>query len=108
MWAAFIYLGVSLVSLAVQVFGLGRMADTNPRTPALVRRAMARTAACRVIAALLYVVLGGLAVSGQQQAAAPTALVVFTVIQVMWQANAIADVILRRALDGGRHRQSRG
>lgn len=104
-------MAVSVLSLLIQSAGFHRMLrQVGPNTPPLVRRGMLRTAACRVAASVLYVVLGVMALL--QGAATPVlALVIFTAVQVLWQANAVADIRLRRRLDGppraGRHRRSR-
>lgn len=99
-------MAVSVVSLVVQSIGLRRMYRTDAGTPSLVRAGMMRTAACRVMASMMYVTLGVMAITS-----APTtpvlALVVFMAVQLMWQLNAVADVRLRRRLagPGGRHRR---
>lgn len=109
-----VFFGVSIISLAVQVLGLTRMVPEEPAVTLvqrLVRQGMIRTAACRVLAAVAYVILSAfLLMYGDIFPIA--SLAVFIAVQVMWQGNALADVILRRRLENevlspnsGKHRK---
>lgn len=84
-----ILLMVAIMSLVVYLLALGRLL-TRPRRPGLVR-----TAACRVGAAVLYVVVGLTATLGYHGAPV-VALATFIAVQLVWQSNAIADVALAR------------
>ena len=97
------FLVISVVSLVVQTIALTRI--TQGRTEwGLAARGILRTAVCRVAASVLYVFLG---IATLLFITAVEALLVFGVVQIMWQLNAIADVQLRRRLlrpATGRHR----
>lgn len=82
-------LAVSLVSVAVYMSSLGQLLIGEKR-PGLVR-----TAVCRLFAALLYVGVGLATLQSGQQGPL-LGLGVFTVVQLMWQVNSIADVLLTR------------
>jgi hypothetical protein len=110
-----VFFGVSAISLVVQLLGLSRMVPEKPIVDTaivqrLVRQGMIRTAACRVLAAIAYVALSTfLLLYGDVFPIA--SLLVFIAVQVMWQGNALADVILRRRLENsattqmGKHRK---
>jgi len=97
---AVIFVAVSVVSLTVQVVALSKLfawptVITSRGT--LVYRGMLRTSLCRVLAALTYVVIGTVILINQ--AALPIlSLTVFSSVQILWMANAVADVQLRRRL----------
>jgi hypothetical protein len=80
---------VSLVSVVVYMSALGQLLIGEKR-PGLIR-----TAVCRLFAALLYVGVGLATLESGQQGPL-VGLAVFTIVQLMWQANAIADVRLTR------------
>jgi hypothetical protein len=82
-------LAVSLVSVVVYMSALGQLLVGEKR-PGLVR-----TAICRLLAALLYVGVGLATLESGQQGPL-VGLAVFTIVQLMWQANSIADVRLSR------------
>jgi hypothetical protein len=82
-------LTVSLVSVVVYMSALGQLLVGEKR-PGLVR-----TALCRLFAALLYVGVGLATLESGQQGPL-VGLAVFTIAQLIWQANAIADVRLTR------------
>lgn len=82
-------LAVSLISVLIYMVALGQLL-AGPRRSGLVR-----TALCRLVAALLYVAVGLLTLHTHSQGPL-VGLGVFTVVQVMWQANAVADVRLTR------------
>jgi fluoride ion exporter CrcB/FEX len=100
-----VFFGVSVISLVVQILGLSKMVPPEPSNPViqvrvqhLVRQGMIRTAACRVLAAMTYVALSAfLLIYGDIFPIA--SLAVFIAVQIMWQMNALADVILRRRLE---------
>lgn len=105
------FLVVSTASLLLQAVSL----RTVTRLPALdarerlAARGLRRTGIGRVAAAMAYVVLGtwALAVPGTDLATAT--VTVFIAVQLMFQANAVLDVRLRRQLANpqlrGRHRR---
>ena len=82
-------LTVSLVSVLTYMVALGQLLS-RPRRPGLVR-----TGLCRLFAALLYVGVGLTTLHTHTQGPL-IGLGVFTAVQVMWQANAVADVRLAR------------
>lgn len=104
-WSAELYLGVSIISLSTQTVSLVQLLS-GVKVPGLVR-----TCTCRVIASLLYVSIGILALApnynnnNRPYSLGIYVLFVFTGVQVMWQINSIADVRLKRRMKG-RHRTS--
>lgn len=68
----------------------------------LAGRGYVRTAACRVLAACVYVTVALLDATGVQVPGAgglsPEALVVFTAVQAIWLANSAMDIRVRRQL----------
>lgn len=97
---AILFLIVSTVSTAIQSVSLWRLcrwhyADTPQQRH--IHYGMVRTAGCRVLAAAIYVGVGVTTLLAQQ-ALPVLALVVFSFVQMLWQANALADVRLRRDL----------
>jgi hypothetical protein len=88
-------LAVSLVSVVIYMSALGQLL-IGTRRPGLVR-----TAVCRLFAALLYVGVG-LTTLQTSQNGPLIGLGVFTVVQLMWQANSVADVRLARQARGDR------
>jgi hypothetical protein len=82
-------LAVSLVSVLTYMVALGQLLS-GPRRPGLVR-----TGFCRLAAALLYVGVGLLTLHTHTQGPL-VGLGVFTIVQIMWQANSVADVRLAR------------
>lgn len=86
-------LGVSLVSVMVYMVALGQLL-INEHQPGLLR-----TAACRLFAALLYVAVGLITVVTNDKGPL-IGLGVFTAVQLIWQANSIADVLLVRKRKG--------
>jgi hypothetical protein len=97
------FLAISLVSLIVQSIALLRITRPGDEVWGPAHRGILRTAICRVVASVLYVALGVVTLLFVTDI---EALLVFGVVQIMWQLNAIADVRLRRRLAGnrGRHR----
>jgi hypothetical protein len=95
-----LFLGVSAVSLLIQVAALRRLyrwPEIGGHTQNVVYRGLLRTSACRVLAAMLYVAMG-IATLLARSTLPVVALSVFTAVQILWQANAFADVRLRRDL----------
>jgi hypothetical protein len=89
MYLGYVLLGMSLWSLTVYLASLSRLL-VHPR-----RRGLIRTALCRVLAACLYVVIS-MATLTRSPSAGMISIGVFVIIQFMWQANSIADVLLTR------------
>jgi hypothetical protein len=97
---SWLFFGVSVVSLVIQLASLSRMTpapDIPTKQQILMRKGMLRTAACRVLAAITYVILSGILLIFNNTFPV-LSLSVFIAIQFLWQANAFADVILRRQL----------
>jgi hypothetical protein len=95
-----LFLAVSTLSLVIQALALRRLwrwPDVRSHTQNLVYRGLLRTSGCRVVAAGMYVVMGAVTLVAQQTLPV-LALSVFTAVQVLWQANAAADVRLRRSI----------
>lgn len=84
-------LAVSFISVLIYMTALGQLL-TGPHRPGLVR-----TGVCRLFAALLYVGVA-LATLAEHSGGPLFGLGVFTVVQLMWQANSIADVRLTREM----------
>lgn len=82
-------LGVSLISVVIYMTALGQLL-IHERQPG-----MLRTAICRLFAALLYVGVGLLTVVTNEKGPL-IGLAVFTIVQLIWQANSVADVRLAR------------
>jgi len=82
-----VLLGVSLTSLCVYLVSLHKLL-TGPR-----RLGLVRTALCRVTAACLYTIIA-MATLANKPETGTISIVVFVVVQLMWQANSIADVRL--------------
>lgn len=100
---AVLFLIISATSLIVQSVALYRITrDTAPKGVAY--GGIRRTAVCRVIASVLYTMLG---ISSLIDAAVVENLLVFGFVQILWQSNAIADVGLRRRLSRGEPRHLR-
>ena len=94
-WTSLILQGIAAVLLWRQRNDPGRLAGHG----------YLRTAACRVLAAAIYVTVALLQVLGVQVPGAgdlsPEALVVFTVVQILWFLNSAMDIRVRRQLRGG-------
>jgi hypothetical protein len=80
---------VSLISVVVYMIALGQLLVGAHH------RGLVRTAMCRLFAALLYVGVA-LATLHRNDQGPLIGLGVFTVVQLMWQANSMADVVLTR------------
>lgn len=105
-------LTVSLISLAIQGWALVRilLLPLPPLpTERMAYRGLRRTALTRVGAALLYIAVGLYAINRPEDQL--FSLIAFTVVQIAWQLNSLADVRLRRRLahidlpPRGRHRK---
>lgn len=95
------FLVVSIISTTTQGVSLGRLTRWQwPLSPRRrrVHAAMVRTAVCRVVAAAVYVGVG-ISTLIAQETLPFLALVVFSAVQLMWQANSVADIRLHRVLD---------
>lgn len=107
-----IFLIVSLISLLVQGLSLWRLLSQQAVMSTVGRKAakgLKRTSMSRVVAAMAYVIAAIYSLVGPELTAL-LSLITFSAVQVMWQANAIADVRLRRRLSNpahvGRHRRA--
>ena len=94
-----VLLVTSIVSLAVYVLSLLRLLAYHHN------RGLVRTTTCRVIAAGLYTVISMATIAGHRTSGLIT-VVTFIAIQLIWQLNTIADVLLakqanRRSTRGG-------
>jgi hypothetical protein len=85
---------VSFISVLVYMGSLGQLL-VGKRQPGLIR-----TGCCRLFAALLYVGVALTTIATNTQGAI-IGLGVFTAVQLMWQANSIADVVLVRRARAG-------
>jgi hypothetical protein len=94
-----VFLAVSCVSLVFQVLAFTRLVAQRAATPVeeLVGGGYLRTVACRVLAAVIYVVVAAVQLAGDGSLSAE-ALVVFTAVQALWQANSLMDIRIRRTL----------
>jgi len=98
-----LFLIISVVSLVVQSVALYRIThDITTRGPAY--SGLLRTSVCRVVASTLYTMLG---ITTIIEPVVFESLLVFGVVQLLWQANAIADVALKRRLQRGEPRHAR-
>ena len=96
-----VFLLVSCASLAFQVLAFARLAAQRAATPAeeLVGGGYLRTVACRVLAAVIYVAVAAVQLAGDGTLSAE-ALIVFSAVQALWQANSLMDIRIRRAMAG--------
>jgi hypothetical protein len=96
---ALAFLLVSCLSLAFQLLALSRLAAQRAATPAeeLAGRGYLRTVGCRVLAAAVYAAVAAVQLAGAGTLSAE-ALAVFTGVQLLWQANSLMDIRVRRAL----------
>ncbi len=97
---AVLFVVVSAASLAVQAVALGRLFRWPTVATArgtLVYRGLLRTSMCRVLAAFAYVIFGSV-ILWRRSTLPVLSLAVFTAVQLLWMANATADVKLRRRL----------
>lgn len=99
---ALLFLLVSCLSLAFQVLAFARLLAQRAATPVekLVGGGYVRTAACRVLAASVYVTVAAVQLAGAGTLTAE-ALVVFSCVQLLWWLNSLADISIRRRLNGG-------
>lgn len=96
-----VFFSVSVVSLVIQLAALWRLWTwpAGAGRGAAVYRGLLRTSTCRVVAAVLYVMLGTATLLGiNTLLALLLALSVFAGVQVMWWGNAVTDLRLRRHL----------
>lgn len=104
-----LFLAVSCVSLVFQALAFTRLAVQRAASPAeeLVGGGYLRTVACRVLAAVIYVVVAAVQLAGDGSLSAE-ALIVFTAVQAIWQANSLMDIRIRRALSQRREPDAGG
>ena len=95
-WVEVSFLAIACLSLCVQLWGLVHIAARPGDAPAA--HGLIRTSVCRVGCSVLYVFVGSNALFCHK-AVIVTTFLVFCATQATWQANAIADVRLRRELD---------
>jgi hypothetical protein len=93
-----IFLIISLASFTIQLLALAKLYYWPSSSD--IHKGLLRTSICRFAAAVLYV---GLAVTTLASVASERDLTVMTLagyclVQLMWQANAVADVRLRSRL----------
>jgi hypothetical protein len=93
------FLLVSCLSMVSQLLAFGRLAvlRARSRTEEMVSGGYARTVACRVLAATIYVVVAAVQLAGDGSLSAE-ALIVFSCVQVIWIANSLLDIRIRRHL----------
>lgn len=96
MWEAWIFLAVSVEDVTVQGVTFIRILNRR-RGQMRVRHGLVRTAACRVVASVVYVGLG-IAAINQVPQTANAAFTALMVIRFLWQANALLDARLSRRL----------
>lgn len=96
---ALAFLAVSVLSLGFQAAALTRLTARRGEAPAerLAAAGYRRTVACRVAVVAVYVTIAAVQAAGDGALSAE-ALAVFTGIQVLWWANSLADIRVRRAL----------
>lgn len=94
-----VFLGVSCLSLTLQVVSFIRLAVQRAGTPLvkLVGGGYLRTVACRVLAATAYVVVAAVQLAGAGTLTGE-ALIVFSSVQTLWILNSAADIRIRRRL----------
>jgi hypothetical protein len=94
-----VFLLVSCLSLVAQVLAFARLAIQRARTATeeMVSAGYLRTAACRVLAATVYVVVAAIQLAGDGALSAE-ALIVFTGVQAIWITNSVLDIRIRRVL----------
>jgi hypothetical protein len=104
-----VFLLVSCVSLVFQVLAFCRLAARQAVTPAeaIAAGGYRRTVACRILAALIYVIVAAVQLAGDGSLSGE-ALIVFASVQLLWQANSLMDIRLRRKLSQGKSRHARG
>ena len=89
--AALVYLVVSVETALVQGLALWWMRQGK------VQRGAVRTIACRVLVAVVYVYIGVTTLFDQRPQSLADNLIVFAAVQLVWQANSIADLVNRRS-----------
>lgn len=104
-----LFLIVSCLSMVSQAVAFARLAIHRARTPTeeLVGAGYIRTVTCRILAATVYVVVAAVQLAGSGTLSAE-ALVVFTVIQILWISNSLMDIRIRRTLGQQQGRQADG
>ena len=95
---------VSWSSLILQSFALAHLLRKRATYDAekVAGRGYVRTAACRVLAASIYVTVALLQIAGvTAHGLTRETVVIFTFVQVIWLTNAAADISIRRKLTEG-------
>jgi hypothetical protein len=94
-----LFLLVSCLNMVLQIMAFARLLAHRARTPVeeLVGGGYLRTVACRVMAATVYVVVAAVQLAGGGTLTAE-ALIVFLLVQLLWQLNSLLDIKIRRAL----------
>ena len=97
-----VFLMVSCLNLVLQVLAFIRLAVQRAASPVerLVGDGYMRTVGCRVLAAVVYVIVAAVQLAGDG-ALTREALIVFIAVQVLWQLNSLADIGIRRKLGNG-------
>jgi len=100
---------VSWTSLVLQAAAAVHLWRQRNEPGRLAGRGYLRTAACRVLAACIYVTVAVLQATGVQVPGAgslgPEALVVFSAVQFIWITNSAMDIAVRRKLASQDHDQ---
>lgn len=80
---------VSLVSLTTYSISFYRL------TQQAHHKGLVRTATCRIVAALIYIAVGVVSTVGSEYSTV-VALIAFVIVQLIWQSNSIADVMITK------------
>lgn len=95
---ALVFLLVSCLSWVFQAAAFVRLSARRGRTAEMrkVSNGYRRTAACRVLAATAYVVVGAVQVAGDGTLSFES-LTVWIAVQVLWWLNSLADIRISRS-----------
>jgi hypothetical protein len=98
-----VFLLVSCVSLMLQALAFVRLAVQRAQTPTeeLVGDGYLRTVGCRVLVAVVYVVVAAVQLAGDGTLSAE-ALIVWISAQAVWLLNSLLDIRIRRTLARGK------
>lgn len=105
---------VSAISLIIHVAVLALLwrQKVSGETERVTGKGYVRTAACRVLAATVYVTADAFQLAGARVMGGdltPEALLIFTFVQILWTSNAVADVRTLLAMARrGRERRAAG
>jgi hypothetical protein len=94
-----VFLVVSCTSWVFQTLAFIRLSARRGRETDMrkVSAGYRRTAACRVLAATVYVVVAAVQVAGDGTLSFES-LVVWIAVQILWWLNSLADIRIRRSL----------